>query len=180
MKSPIQKSRADKSKTFMTCPILNHAMELLKQHSGSKYQDSPITERMAKHVEQQNIIEMQCAGAAKQAEEQKKKNREIILKLMRSIYFLAKNRIPHSTTYKEFIELQVFNGDKLFEKHLSEGPSNAQYTSRFSARVLIEAIDIWIERKLMCSLQESLYFSILADECQDISTQEEHPSVADG
>ena len=49
---------------------------------------------MAKHVEQQNVIEMQCAGAAKQAEEQKKKNCEII-KLMRSIHFLAKNRIPH-------------------------------------------------------------------------------------
>ena len=40
----------------------------------------------------QNVIEMQYAAAAKQAEEQKK-NREIILKLMRSIYFLAKNRI---------------------------------------------------------------------------------------
>ena len=58
---------------------------------------------MAKHVEQQNIIEMQCTSAAKQAEEQKKKNREIILKLMRSIYFLAKNHIPHSNTYKELI-----------------------------------------------------------------------------
>ena len=114
---------------------------------------------MAKHVEQQNVIEMQCAGAAKQAEEQKKKNREIILKLMRSIYFLAKNHIPHPTTYKELIELQVFNGNKLLEKHLSEGPSNAHYTSRFSARVLIEAIDIWIERKLMCSLQDSPYLS---------------------
>ena len=65
------------------------------------------------------------------------------------------------TTYKELIELQVLNGDKLLEKHLSEGPSNAQYTSRFSARVLIEAIDIWIERKLMCSLQEeSLLFHL--------------------
>ena len=61
----------------------NHAIELLKKHSGSKwYQDSSITARMAKHVEQQNIIEMQCAGPAKQVEEQKKKNREIILKLM--------------------------------------------------------------------------------------------------
>ena len=38
------------------------------------------------YVEQKNIIEMQCAGVAKQAEEQKKKNREIILKLMRSVY----------------------------------------------------------------------------------------------
>ena len=61
---------------------------------------------MAKHVEQQNAIEMQCAGAAKQAEELKKKNREIILKLMRCIYFLAKNLTHHSTTYKELIELQ--------------------------------------------------------------------------
>ena len=67
----------------------------------------------------------------------------------------------------------MLTGDELLEKHLSEGPSNAQYTSRFSNRVLIEAIDIWIERKLMCSLQESPYFSILAGECQDISTQDE-------
>ena len=58
---------------------------------------------MAKHVEQQNVIERQCAGAAKQAEEQMKKNLKIILKLMRSIYFLAKNRIPHSTTYVQGI-----------------------------------------------------------------------------
>ena len=74
------------------------ATELLKQHSGSKcHQDSSITARMAKHIEQQNVIEI-CAGAAKQAEEQKKKNREIILKLIRPTHFLAKNRIPHSTT----------------------------------------------------------------------------------
>ena len=77
----------------------NHATLLLKQHSGSKwYQDSSITARMAKHVEQQNVTEIQCAGAAKQAEEQKKKNREIILKFMRSIYFLVKNHIPQPTT----------------------------------------------------------------------------------
>ena len=108
----------------------NHATELLKQHSGSKWhQDSSITARMAKHVEQQNVIEMQCAGAAKQAEEQKKKNREIILKLMRSIYFLAKNHIPHSITYKELIELQILYGEELLEKNLGKGSSNAQYTS---------------------------------------------------
>ena len=128
---------------------------------------------MSNHVEQQNVIEMQCAGTAKQAEEQRKKNREIILKLMRSTYFLAKNCIPHSIIYKELIELQVLKGNELHEKHLSERPYKAQYTSRFSVRVLIETIAIWIKRKLMCSLQKSPYFSILADECQDISTQEE-------
>ena len=81
---------------------------------------------MAKHVEQQNIIEMQYAGTAKQAEEQNKKNCEIILKLMRSIYFLAKNHIPHSTTSKVLIELHVLNSNELHEKHLREGPSKTQ------------------------------------------------------
>ena len=74
---------------------------------------------------------------------------------------MAKNRIPHSNTYQELIVLR-------------EGPYNALYTTWFSARVLIEAVDIWIERKLMCSLQVyPPYFSILAEECQNISTQEE-------
>ena len=138
----------------------NHATELLKQHSGSKWQqDSSITARMAEHVEQQNVIEMQCAGAAKQAEEQMKNNREIFLKLMRSIYFLAKNHIPHSTTYKELIELQVLNGDKLLEKHLNEGHLMLD-TQQDSVLGVEEAIDIWIERKFMFSLQESLLFHL--------------------
>ena len=71
--------------------------------NGTKTRQS--LREMAKHVEQQNAIEMQCAGAVRQADEQKKNNREIILKLTRFIYFLAKNRIPPSTTYKELIEL---------------------------------------------------------------------------
>ena len=124
--------------------LLNHATELLKQHRGSKWhQDSSLTLRMAKHVEKQNVIEIQCTGAAKPAEEQKKKKRDIFLKLMRPIYFMAKNRIPHSTTYKDLIELQRLNGNEL--KYIGEGPFIAQYTSRFNARVLIEVIDIRIE-----------------------------------
>ena len=52
----------------------------------------------------------------------------------------------------------------MLEKHRSEGPSNARYTSRFiSARMLIEAY----------SLQESSYFSISTDEWQDISSPED-------
>ena len=54
-----------------------------------------------------------------------------------------------------------------------EGAANAQYTSTFSVRSLIEAIDTWLDRKLMKSLKESPFFSILADECEDVSTQEE-------
>ena len=61
----------------------------------------------------------------------------------------------------------------MHKKHLSEGLSIAQYTSRSGASVLIETIDIWIERKLICSRQECPYFSDKEVECQDISSQEE-------
>ena len=38
---------------------------------------------------------------------------------------------------------------------------------------MIEAIDTWLERRLLESLKSSSFFSIMADECKDISTQEE-------
>ena len=56
----------------------NHATELLKQHSASKWQqDSSMTARMATYLRAAEYIEIQCVGTAKQAEEQKKKDREI-------------------------------------------------------------------------------------------------------
>ena len=89
-----------------------YAAELLKLHSGSKcQQDSSITARIAKHEEQQKVIEMQCAWLLNKLKSKREKNREIVLKLMRSVYFVAKNHIAHSTTYKESIELQGINGD---------------------------------------------------------------------
>ena len=146
----------------------------MKQHDMSKWHiDAIVTAAMAKQAQQQDVIELQCASVAKEIAEQKMRNCEIIIKLLRSIYFLVKSRIPYSTTYKELIELQVVNGDMLLQKYISEGPSNAQYTSRFSATMLIEAIDTWLQRKIIRSLQLSSVFSILADKCQDISTQEE-------
>ena len=39
--------------------------------------------------------------------------------------------------------------------------------------MLIEAIDTWLERRLLQSLKSSQCFTIMADECQDISLQEE-------
>ena len=97
----------------------------------------------------------------------------VLLKLLRSVYFLVKNRIPHTTTFEDLLALQVDNGDQLLKKHIEEGPGNAQYTSKFSTTSLIEAIATWIDQELLESLRKSPFFSILADECEDISTQEE-------
>ena len=78
-----------------------------------------------------------------------------------------------SSIYPHFIELQVANGDKVLQKHINQGPSNVQYTSSFSLRIIVGAIDTWLERKLLQSLKFSLFFFVLAEACTDISTQEE-------
>ena len=69
----------------------------------------------------------------------------------------------------------VQNGDELLKRHI-EGAANAQYTSSFSATAIIEGIDTldtWIDRKLEKRLKDSPFFSIMADESQDITSQEE-------
>ena len=56
---------------------------------------------------------------------------------------------------------------------MQENAANAQYTSKLSSVSMTEAIDTSIERKLLQSLSASPFFSVLADECQDVSTKEE-------
>ena len=92
---------------------------------------------------------------------------------MRSVYSPVKNKIPHTTVSPDLIELLVANGGILLEKHLRENPANPQYTFMFSTVSMIEAIDTWVETKLLESLKANPFFSILANECQDVSTQEE-------
>ena len=149
----------------------NHATEHLKNHSESKWhQDAVVTARMA---EQPSVLELQNAAAVKQRKQRIENNRMIILKLFRSVYFLAKNKIPHINNFQDLIDLQIANGDEILMKHIKEGPSNAQYISSFSCRTLLAAIDEWLDQRLVQSLKSSPFFSLLADECEDVSTQEE-------
>ena len=110
----------------------NHATEQLKEHSLSKWhRDALIHARMAEQREQQSVLQLQCSAAAKEAEEKKVRNRAIILKLLRSIYLLAKNRLPLTTTFDQVVQLQIANGDELLQQHVEEGPRNAQYHQNF-------------------------------------------------
>ena len=45
------------------------------------------------------------------------------LLFLRSLYFLAKNRIPHTTTFEGLVQLQVANGDEILKQHIEQGPS---------------------------------------------------------
>ena len=143
-------------------------------YSQSKWhRDSVVFVRMAEQGEKQNVIQIQSAAVAKEQEERRARNRAVLLKLLCSVYFLAKNRLPLTTVYGELVELQVENGDTVLKQHLEQGPHNAQYTSNFSVVMLLDAIDTWLDQRLIQSLKSSPYFTVLADECEDITPAEE-------
>ena len=75
----------------------NHATEMLKEHNNSQvHRNAVITSRMAEQAaSHQNVIQMQRSVAAKEAEERRLRNRDVLLKLIRSVYFMAQNYIPH-------------------------------------------------------------------------------------
>lgn len=55
----------------------------------------------------------------------------------------------------------------------SFSPNNATYLSKVTTTELLKSISDHIEDKLLCSLKESPFFSILADESTDIASKEE-------
>ena len=86
----------------------------------------------------------------------------------------VKHHIPHTTIYQDILTLQVANDNQLIEQHKPQGPATALYTSKFAVTSLIDATDTWLESKRVedtCSLKKSLFFSILVDDCEDVSTQ---------
>lgn len=91
----------------------NHGTGPLKKHEASKWHQDATTAAIAEQAEKgKSVLELQCASAAKEAAERTQRNRDVLLKLSRSVYFLAKNRIPHLTTYLQLVEL-------LLEQHIS-------------------------------------------------------------
>ena len=70
----------------------NHATDLLKLHDTAKWhRDAAIVARMAEQsASTGSVLDLHMAALAKQAEEERPKNRSILLKLFRSIYSLAK------------------------------------------------------------------------------------------
>ena len=68
----------------------NYGTELLKQHTDSQWhRDGAATGAMAEQAERgKSVLELHGASAAKEAP---KRNREGLLKLLRSIYFLIKS-----------------------------------------------------------------------------------------
>lgn len=157
---------------WVTRPV-NHwakATVLLAKHAKSDWHLAAIEAKvLSQSMEGHGVIE-QIVSAS---EEERKQNREFFIKLIRSLYYLVKHHIPHTTCFEGIITLQIENGDVKLETHRRNCPSNATYESYTTITELLTSISNVLEQQLLCSLKDSPYFSLMADESTDIASQEE-------
>ena len=158
--------------TWVTRPVNNwaKATTLLANHEKSEWHyDLAAVERKAfsqSAEKRSDAIELIVTAS----EEEKKENRKMMKKLIRSLYFLVKHHIPHTTTFEGLVTLQIENRDITLKVHTETFPGNATYESYSTIVELLTSISKTLENSLLDSLKESVYYSIMVDESTDITS----------
>ena len=154
-------------------PVANwaKATELLNKHEKSEwhkvaFEKHTLAEAAAKHGD---ILQRM----ARVSEEDKRRNPELVKKLIRSLYFLVKHRMPHMTTFTDLITLQIDNGDEHLKVHKNECAGNASCMSKISTAEFLNSISHFIEQSILSCMKKSQFYSIMADESTDVSSKEE-------
>ena len=104
---------------------------------------------------------------------EKIKNRAAVKALIRCPHFLACQHIAHSTNSEKLVSLVVACGGEDLKTYLESAGKNAMYTSRIAVTEFFEALGTWVEESLLKHLHQAPFYSIMADECTDVSTVEE-------
>ena len=63
-------------------------------------------------------------------------------------------------------------GDKVLSDHLQSAPANATYTSKTQNELIVICGDL-IHNKILERVRQACYFSVLADEATDVSSDEQ-------
>ena len=106
-------------------------------------------------------------------EQEKIKNRMAIKALIRYTHFLARRHILHTTNFDQPVDFIVSFGAEDLRKFLERTGKNASYTSKIAVVEFIEAVGLCTEESLLKHLHQASCFSLMADECTDVTTVEE-------
>ena len=152
------------------------ATEKLREHAQSQtHQDAFVKAEMAKEAERHgSVLERQISTARRQEEAAKARNRVILKKLFKCVYFLVKHKIAHTTTFVPLVDLLIDCGDQDLQQFFEQDArKNAQYRSTTAITELIEAISTYLECKVLDQVRKNHFFSVMADESCDVSSVEE-------
>ena len=84
--------------------------------------------------------------------------------------------LPHQTShtaYNQLVDLVVSCGGEHLKNFMERAGKNATYISKVAVTEFVEAIGQWVQEVLLARVHHTSVFSLMADECTDISTVEE-------
>ena len=105
--------------------------------------------------------------------QERAKSRAAIESLIRCTHFLTRQHIAHSTNFTQLVDLIVSHGAQDLQNFVENAAKNAVYTSRAAVVDFTEALCTWSEERVLKRLQKASVFSVMANECTDITTIEE-------
>ena len=145
--------------------------EDMRAHSES---DAHIQACQASMLAKQALRDGTIAQQLQQiSDEEKKKNRSAIKALIRCTHFLAHQHIAHTSNFDKLVNLVVCCGGQDLKTILETTGKKAQYTSRIVVAEFLEALETWVEESILKRIHQAPFYSIMADECIDVSTIEE-------
>ncbi|XP_070533136.1 zinc finger MYM-type protein 1-like [Ptychodera flava] len=99
-------------------------------------------------------------------------NKEALKTAMKSLYWLIKKEVPHTSNYRSLLDFAKSHLGCDILKHLDKG-GNAHYTSERIIQELVQVMADQISREQMNKLNGSLYIGLMCDESTDISVTKE-------
>ena len=114
-----------------------------------------------------NIKAQITTGGANAAIELKERNRCVIIKFIKTVYFMARKKWAVKNYFQNLIEFIKDLGDDDLRKHFANMGRNATYLSSATVDELIIIISDFIEERFMRDLIASGDFALLTDESTD-------------
>ena len=159
--------------TWITKPFTNwrKAVEKMRTHSKSVVHiQSCKASMLAERATRQGTVIQQLQHVA---DEDRVRNRKAIKAFIRCTHFLARQHIAHTTNFDKLVDLIIACGGQDIKIFLETAAKNASYTSKIVVVDFVNAIGTWVEESLLKRLCQAPFYTIMADECTDVTTIEE-------
>ena len=121
----------------------------------------------AVHMEQERLAAESSGGIREAMRGVVQAERMAVIAAMKSLYWLAKNEVAHTTKYQPLLQL-LLNLNCPFVESLRLG-ANATYTSEMIIQEFISVMASQVEKETLCCFQNSPYVAFMCDESTDIS-----------
>ena len=106
-------------------------------------------------------------GLENKTEKDRKRNRRMVKKLIKTTYFLARKKWAVKNNFQEVLRFVADVGDEDIALHLEHAPKNASYISTFTAEQILKVIGDYLNQRIVDDVVASGDFTILADESTD-------------